>query len=440
MLLTSLVFAVSAVALARRHVLVQELPAVEGLARVDVICLDKTGTLTEGTPQFGRIEPLNGGSDLDEVLGAFAAASPSENSTMLAISTAFPTSPDWKVEATVPFSSARKWSAVSFTGHGSWVLGAPEVLLREASESTLREKADSLARSGLRVLLLSRAEEPVVEEELPQRLDPAALLVIEEKIRPDAAETLEYFMDQGVGVRVISGDNPSTVGSVAERVGVPGADEPVDARKLPADLDDLSEVMHESTVFGRVVPEQKRMMVHALQSGRPRGGHDRGRRQRYPRPQGRGHGHRHGLGRPLDQVRGPTGAPRRQVLDPAAGGGGGPAGDGQHGEGGQPLPDQDRLCRPARGGHRHRHLAVPVPAPPYIPGGFADHRHPGFLALLRAQQEKATGPACCGGSCISPSRPGLSRPPPRSPPTPWPGPTGRAWRNRARWRLSCSPS
>ncbi len=265
-LLTSLVFAVSAVALARRHVLVQELPAVEGLARVDVICLDKTGTLTEGTPQFGRIEPLNGGGDLDEVLGAFAAASPSENSTMIAISTAFPTSPGWKVEATVPFSSARKWSAASFEGHGSWVLGAPEVLLREASDAALREKADSLARSGLRVLLLSRAEEPVLEEELPQRLEPAALLVIEEKIRPDAADTLEYFMDQGVGVRVISGDNPSTVGSVAERVGVPGADEPVDARRLPQDLDDLSEVMHESTVFGRVVPEQKRMMVHALQS------------------------------------------------------------------------------------------------------------------------------------------------------------------------------
>jgi cation-transporting ATPase E len=266
-LLTSLVFAVSAVALARRHVLVQELPAVEGLARVDVICLDKTGTLTEGTPQFGRIEPLDGSTDLEEVLGAFAAASSSENSTLLAISTAFPTSPGWKVVATVPFSSARKWSAASFEGHGSWVLGAPEVLLRETAQGELREKADVLARSGLRVLLLSRAEKPVTEEKLPQQLVPVALLVIEEKIRPDAAETLEYFMDQGVGVRIISGDNPRTVGSVAERVGVPGAEEPVDARGLPEDLDDLSAVMHESTVFGRVVPEQKRMMVHALQSG-----------------------------------------------------------------------------------------------------------------------------------------------------------------------------
>jgi cation-transporting P-type ATPase E len=266
-LLTSLVFAVSAMALARRKVLVQELPAVEGLARVDVICLDKTGTLTEGTPQFGRIEPLDGVSDMEEVLAAFASASPAENSTLLAISTAFPVPPDWEVEATVPFSSARKWSAASFAGHGSWVLGAPEVLLRETAQSGLRGRADSLARSGLRVLLLSRAEEAVTEEELPQRLEPVCLLVIEEKIRPDASETLEYFMEQGVGIRVISGDNPRTVGSVAERVGVPGADDPVDARSLSGDPDGLYEVMRESTVFGRVVPEQKRSMVHALQSG-----------------------------------------------------------------------------------------------------------------------------------------------------------------------------
>ena len=266
-LLTSLVFAVSAVALARRKVLVQELPAVEGLARVDVICLDKTGTLTEGVPEFNRIEALNGRDDLEEVMGAFAAASPSENATLAAIAAAFPAPPDWKVESTVPFSSARKWSAVSFEEHGSWVLGAPEVLLVEATQSSLRDRADSLARSGLRVLLLSRAGEAVVEERLPAPLEPTALIVIEEKIRPDAAETLDYFQDQEVGIWIISGDNPRTVGSVAERVGVPGAEEPVDARKLPEDLAGLSEVMHESTVFGRVVPEQKRMMVHALQSG-----------------------------------------------------------------------------------------------------------------------------------------------------------------------------
>ncbi len=266
-LLTSLVFAVSAIALARRKVLVQELPAVEGLARVDVICLDKTGTLTEGVPEFGRLEPVNGEDNLDEVLAAFAAASPAENTTLAAIEAAFPTPPGWKVEATVPFSSARKWSAASFEGHGAWVMGAPEVLLGDAPQNSLRDRADSLARSGLRILLLSRAAQAVTEERLPGHLEPAALVVIEEKVRPDAADTLRYFLDQEVGIRVISGDNPRTVGSVAERVGVPEADEPVDARELPEDLEDLSEVMHERTVFGRVVPEQKRMMVRALQSG-----------------------------------------------------------------------------------------------------------------------------------------------------------------------------
>jgi cation-transporting P-type ATPase E len=265
-LLTSIVFAVSAIALARRKVLVQELPAVEGLARVDVICLDKTGTLTEGTLVFGRIEALDGEDGLEQVLGAFAAASPSDNSTLEAISSEFSDPPGWKAVSTVPFSSARKWSAVSFEEHGYWVLGAPEVLLAEADEGTLRERADTLARSGLRVLLLSRAGEEVIEEALPENLEPAALLVIEEKIRPDAADTLRYFMQQDVKIKVISGDNPRTVGSVADRVGVPGAGEPVDARELPEDQGDLSEVMEEKTVFGRVVPEQKRAMVQAMQS------------------------------------------------------------------------------------------------------------------------------------------------------------------------------
>lgn len=267
-LLTSLVFAVSAVALARRKVLVQELPAVEGLARVDVICLDKTGTLTEGTLEFSHIEVLGREGELAEVLGAFAAASPSENATLAAIASAFPPPEGWKVAGTVPFSSARKWSAAAFAGRGTWVLGAPEVLLEgNPPGDPLRERADSLARSGLRVLLLSRAEGPTEGEALPEGLGPAALIVIEERIRPDAADALDYFKKQDVGIKVISGDNPKTVGSVAGRVGVPGAEDPMNARELPDDPGDLSAVMKERSVFGRVVPEQKRMMVHALQAG-----------------------------------------------------------------------------------------------------------------------------------------------------------------------------
>jgi cation-transporting ATPase E len=128
-LLTSLVFAVSAVALARRNVLVQELPAVEGLARVDVVCLDKTGTLTESALELGRVETLGGGEGVSEALGALASSSAAENATMAAIAAAFPPPGGWKVAGTVPFSSARKWSAASFEGRGTWVLGAPEIII-----------------------------------------------------------------------------------------------------------------------------------------------------------------------------------------------------------------------------------------------------------------------------------------------------------------------
>ncbi|MDI6831430.1 MAG: HAD-IC family P-type ATPase [Actinomycetota bacterium] len=267
-LLTSLVFAVSAVALARRRVLVQELPAVEGLAKVDVICLDKTGTLTEGSLEFTGLLPLDGEEGLAEALGAFAASAPSENATIAALAAAFPPpeGDGWRVEETVPFSSAWKWSAASFSGGGTWVLGAPEVLLQGLTrEAELRGRADEIAASGKRVLLFARARRAASGEARPEGVEPAALLVFEEKVRPDAADTLEYFRRQEVGIRVISGDNPRTVGAVAERVGVPGADDPVDARELPEEKEALAGVLRKKTVFGRVVPEQKRLMVHALQ-------------------------------------------------------------------------------------------------------------------------------------------------------------------------------
>ena len=266
-LLTSMVFAVSAVTLARRNVLVQELPAVEGLARMDVICLDKTGTLTEGSLELKSLEALGPQEGLKEVLGALGAGSTTKNATMEAIASAFPPPEGWQVAGSVPFSSARKWSATSFEGRGSWYLGAPEILLEDRpADDPIRERANELADSGLRVLLLSRSGNGMEGETLPDSLRPAALVVIEEKIRPDAAETLDYFKEQDVGIRVISGDNPNTVGSVARQVGVPGAEHPVDARELPHDPEELSGVMQERSVFGRVVPEQKRGMVHALQS------------------------------------------------------------------------------------------------------------------------------------------------------------------------------
>ena len=264
-LLTSIAFGLAAVTLARRKVLVQELPAVEGLARVDVVCLDKTGTLTEGIVEFDRIELL-AVPDAELVAAALGALNHDEggNATQEAIAGAFPAPANWVRDGFVPFSSTRKWSAASYTDHGSWVLGAPEMVWLDASDP-VRRQADELAATGNRVLLLARGGS-ISGEELPPDLEAAALVLLEEKVRPDAAETLAYFHAQGVTLKVISGDNPRTVGAVARRVGLPDVGEPVDARELPEDIDELADVLEHHAVFGRVTPHQKRAMVKALQS------------------------------------------------------------------------------------------------------------------------------------------------------------------------------
>jgi len=265
-LLTSLAFGIAAVSLARRNVLVQELPAVEVLARVDVVCLDKTGTLTEGDVAFDRIELLDG-VDEQEVRAALGALADDENrnSTLAAIGQACPAS-GWQRTAAIPFSSARKWSGASFAGHRSWVIGAPEMILAETPDDPVRREADELAATGSRVLLLGCADTALEGESLPPGLTAAALVLLEEKIRPDATDTLQYFTDQGVALKVISGDNPRTVGAVARRVGLPGAGAAIDARELPEGQDELAEVLEQHAVFGRVTPHQKRAMVAALQS------------------------------------------------------------------------------------------------------------------------------------------------------------------------------
>jgi cation-transporting ATPase E len=264
-LLTSLAFAVAAVTLARRQVLVQELPAVEGLARVDVVLLDKTGTITEGAVTFDRVEPLADGDPVAEALGALAQDE-NRNATMAAIAQAFASPDGWERTASTPFSSARKWSAADFGEHGTWVLGAPEMVLAGCpADDPVRAHSDMLASQGQRVLLLARSSAPLVGEELPAGMRASALVVFEERIRPDAADTLAYFGRQGVRCMVISGDNPRTVGAVAGRVGLPGADRPVDARELPEDPDALADALAEVNVFGRVTPQQKRAVVGALQ-------------------------------------------------------------------------------------------------------------------------------------------------------------------------------
>jgi cation-transporting ATPase E len=269
-LLTSLAFVLATITLARQQTLVQELQAVEGLARVDVVCLDKTGTLTHGDIAFDALRVLDhtDESDVRAALGLFAYGA-GTNATALAVARAFPESP-WQRVGDVPFSSARKWSAVSSDSGGHWLLGAPDVLLAAATDE-VRTQADELAASGRRVLLLARC--PALPAEVDGRfalaaIDPVALVVLAERVRDDAAETMRYFTAEGVDLKVISGDNPRTVGAIAAEVGVPGVGGPqdaVDARTLPDDLDELADVLERHSAFGRVSPHQKRAFVAALQ-------------------------------------------------------------------------------------------------------------------------------------------------------------------------------
>ena len=263
-LMMSIAFAVGVVRLGRRQCLVQELPAIEGLARVDVVCADKTGTLTENGMRLSEIRALAGASaeQVGEVLAALVADDTRPNASIAAIAEAYPHPPNWTATAVAPFKSATKWSGASFREHGNWVIGAPDVLLDPVSP--VAEQAEEIGALGLRVLLLGSATDSVDAADAPGRVTPIALVVLEQRVRPDARETLDYFASQHVSVKVISGDNAVSVGAVAGSLGLHG--ETLDARELPTQAEALADTMAEYTTFGRVRPDQKRAMVHALQS------------------------------------------------------------------------------------------------------------------------------------------------------------------------------
>ena len=265
-LLTSVALAMGAIRLGRRRALVQELSAIETLARVDVVCLDKTGTLTEHEPKVDRVEPLMTHPDTVRALGALAAGDPTPNATLRAIASVYPSPPGWTSSISVPFSSARKWSGASFGELGTWVLGAPELILANAPvDDSVQSQITAYTGGGYRVLLLANAKGTLADNELPQDLTPVALVLLMERIRADAAETLRYFAAQGVVVKVISGDHPATVAGVSKQVGLAVSTPAVDARELPSAQADLAAVMEASSVFGRVSPQQKQSMVAALQ-------------------------------------------------------------------------------------------------------------------------------------------------------------------------------
>lgn len=278
-LLTSVAFAIGVVRLGRKQCLVQELPAIEGLARVDTVCLDKTGTLTEGGMDVLELRTLDhagtadGEQRLRQALGVMAAADARPNASMRAVLDAYPAPAGegqghWRVLEAMPFSSARKWSGVQLLepagAEASWLLGAPDVLL-PTGHPALAE-VDQLGAQGLRVLLLGRTPVPLDTPDPAKDLRPLALVVLQQRLRPDAAATLRYFEQQRVQAKVISGDSAISVGAVAAGLELPGAEQPLDARTLPSDPEALADTAERTTVFGRVTPQQKRELVGALQS------------------------------------------------------------------------------------------------------------------------------------------------------------------------------
>ena len=270
-LLTSLAFMAGVITLSRREALLRELASVELLARVDTLCLDKTGTITSGRIRWVGLEPLGAGASPSReafarsALGALAAVDPEPNPTLAAIAEEVGAGPGWRSTGTIPFSSARKWSAASFVADGNPLavyLGAPEYLAGD--DPLVADAVVPHARAGDRVVLVATAD-ALEGEQVPSALEPLALVVLQDELRSDAPEILAYLVAQGLRLKVISGDHPDTVAAIARRAGVPGAGHGVDARTLPTEPELLAGHLEADTVFGRVAPHQKQAMVRSLQ-------------------------------------------------------------------------------------------------------------------------------------------------------------------------------
>ncbi|WP_294351004.1 cation-translocating P-type ATPase [uncultured Clostridium sp.] len=266
-LLTSATFIVSVVKLAKHDTLIQQLSATEVLARVDVLCVDKTGTITEGKLKLVDVKQVGeeNKEEIDNVLATLVHNLPSKNPTQKAILDGYKKCPDIEVLEKVPFSSRRKWGGIILKGYGSWVLGAPEILLGNNYKKFSKE-VEAEAIKGRRVLLLGKIDQMTLKKGLLSEVKEKAFILIEDVIKKEAPAVLKYFKEEGVTVKVISGDNPITVSAVAMRAGVEGADRYVDARTLPEDMNELTKVVDKYNIFGRVTPHQKKNIVKALQA------------------------------------------------------------------------------------------------------------------------------------------------------------------------------
>lgn len=261
-LLTSIVLAVSSIRLAQHKTLVQDMYCIETLARVDVLCLDKTGTITEGSMQVAETRCLDcTENELNDAMIALMNVLNDENPTACAVKEHWGGKSDKKAVDIMPFSSARKWSGAVFEGCGTYVMGAGEFILKDRYGSIAREVGD-FAAGGRRVIILAHSDKPFDGDSLPDDIKPLALIAITDRIRAEAPETLKYFAEQGVEIKIISGDNPVTVSCVAQKAGVLNADRYIDA----SSVDNIGELVDDYTVFGRVTPPQKLELVKALKA------------------------------------------------------------------------------------------------------------------------------------------------------------------------------
>lgn len=262
--LTSIALALSVIRLSRKDVLVQDLFSIESLARVDIMCLDKTGTLTAGCMQVSSVIPLSDyhREQIDRIMGSYARVFSQGNATDKAIHDYFHENDIFEDTDILPFSSDRKYAAASFKGNMTVYLGAASFLF--PNDAVLAERIQRCTNASSRVLVAAVSDADRIERNgLPKDLKAATLIEIRDMLRPNAAEIMRYFLDQGVALKVISGDDPKTVSALAMQAGIPNADQYADMRN--AREEDLDELLKTHAVFGRTMPEQKKMMVSILQ-------------------------------------------------------------------------------------------------------------------------------------------------------------------------------
>ncbi|WP_346350136.1 HAD-IC family P-type ATPase [Lactococcus petauri] len=262
-LLTSMALTLGVINLVKQKVLVQELHTIDALARVDVLCLDKTGTITTGEMKVEKIESLTEHSEphIVHIMGNLLENLPDQNVTAQALREYFASLKDYKVSQVLPFSSERKYSAVEFT-EGAFYLGAWQFLFPKGN-AVLEQHAQKYAEKGYRVLVLARSKQALDRDRLPEDLTAEALIVISDVLRDDAKQTLAYFKKQGVRCKIISGDDPVTVSAIAKTVSLPDAEQYVDASQLKTEAE-LEFAVENFQIFGRVSPQQKKMMVQIL--------------------------------------------------------------------------------------------------------------------------------------------------------------------------------